>query len=313
MILGSTVTSAALLPWLVKRSGMWELTKDLNPLANPEIQHTIARFARYGLPFTLWFLSASLLSVGDRYILEWLRGPSAVGIYNVNYSLAQQSLAMLSGPFITAIWPRIMKVWTTNGRVAAQTLISHLTTVYWIFGSAIVGLLFLVHRPLMSILVGSRYVNGSIIVGPVAIGVLIWGTSIIGHKTVELTEQNMLMIIDAMIAAAVNLGLNIPLVIHFGLMGAAISTMVAYSIYTGLIWIQSQSRLPWHISFWRLGYIVLASLVASAGALLSTLAFRQPLLILLFRPLVFLLIYGALIYIKIGSPIAYLDPKGDHP
>ncbi|PSR25871.1 MAG: hypothetical protein C7B43_15870 [Sulfobacillus benefaciens] len=249
------------------------------------------RFLRYGLPFVPWFVSESMLSIGDRYILEWFHGPSSVAVYSVNYAVAQQAIGLLAGPFTTALGPRLVQQWSTNGSEATKTLLANITNIYFIIEGMIVGLLIVNGHSLMSILVGKQYVRGFIIIGPVAVGRAIWGSSMIGHKTMELTERSSLMMWDAGIAAVINIILNLWLVPHYSLMGASIAMIAGYCIYAIMVWYQSKEKLSWDISF---GLVIRVILLTSLCVIIvNTINFEHGAILDLFVSTVsFIVLYG---------------------
>ena len=258
---------------------------------NEERVLALRRFLRYGLPFIPWFVAESMLSIGDRYVLEWFHGPTSVAVYSVNYALAQQAVGLLAGPFMTALWPRIMQQWSKDGVEATRTALRNVTNIYCIVGGLVVGLLFVDGHSLMSILVGRQYVRGFIIIGPVAVGRAIWGSSIIGHKTMELTERNSLMTWDAVIAAILNILLNIWWVPRYGMLGSSIATIISYLVYTAMIWYQSRSQLPWDISLNVV--IVVMALTFVSTIIVDKITFEGIAIVhLLLSTIMFLVLYG---------------------
>ena len=290
LLWGNVVGSLVFLPIIYRWSTMrmsWPALK-----GNNEILLIVRRFLHYGLPFIPWFVSSSMLSIGDRYVLEWFHGPTSVAVYSVSYAMAQQAIGLLAGPFMTALWPRIMQQWSTDDVDATRKLLRHVTTIYCIVGGLVVGLLFVDGHALMSILVGKQYVRGFIIIGPVAVGRAIWGSSIIGHKTMELTERNSLMAWDAVLAAILNILLNVWWVPRYGMLGASIATICGYMVYTGLIWYQSRSQLSWDISFNVVSMVVIFTL-ASVIIVGKVIVAHGALLNLLLSTALFVILYGA--------------------
>ena len=46
----------------------------------------------------VWFFAAALLAVGDRYVIQFDVGSSAVGIYSLSYTLGPEQRDWLGGP-----------------------------------------------------------------------------------------------------------------------------------------------------------------------------------------------------------------------
>ncbi|AUW94369.1 MAG: polysaccharide biosynthesis C-terminal domain-containing protein [Sulfobacillus thermotolerans] len=297
---GNVLGLSAFLPIVLKWTGM-HLNIKVDKYSLTIVQSTLKRFLHYGLPFIPWFLADSTLSICDRYILAWMHGPATVAIYAISYALAQQGVGLISGPFITASWPRILEHWKTDGRESTIKFLRNLTSIYFMLSGLVVGLLFVISKPLMEILVAKAYVSGHVIIGPVAIGVALWGVSMIGHKSMELTERNSLMVWDAGIAAILNILLNLWWVPHYGITGAAYATMVSYFIYTAFIWFQSHKGLTWQVPFPTLVFLLVLSSVGWEVTHAVTLALSSPFESLIASSIVYTGLYGTGLWLWLKS------------
>ena len=54
------------------------------------VYENIGKFVKYGMPMMAWFFASQLLSVGDRFVIQWFRGSGEAGIYTANYSLISE-------------------------------------------------------------------------------------------------------------------------------------------------------------------------------------------------------------------------------
>jgi len=61
--------------------------------------------AKYSFPLVLGNLAAWVLSLSDRYILEFFRGSQEVGIYSASYAISEKSIFLLVSLFMLASGP----------------------------------------------------------------------------------------------------------------------------------------------------------------------------------------------------------------
>ncbi len=251
LLWGPAIASAAFFPVLVRDSGLSVLGRR-DSVSRTAIRPVVYRFLRFGTPMAIWFLAFSLLGATDRYVIQAVQGTKAVGIYGVSYALAAQGTGILTGPFLSGSWPRLVQQWTNNDRMLVRKTLAQMTDLYLMIGIALVGGMAVVGHGLLRVLVGSAFTVGFPILVPVTAGRVLVGASHLGHKSMELAERNGVMVWDASIAAVINLGLNIWAVPKWGIIGAGYASFASYGIYTGLIWWQSRHFLPWDLHFTRI-------------------------------------------------------------
>lgn len=258
LIWGPALASVIFLPVILKSTGI--VSRRRVDVSRTSVIHTARRFVRFGSPMALWFLAFSLLAVGDRYVIQWAQGAAAVGVYGVSYGLASQSIGLVSGPYMNGCWPRIMQLWANKERDLVRRQLYLMTDNYLLLGIGLVGILAVIGHPLLRLLVGASFTRGFVILVPVGAGRVVAGMSTLGHKTMELLEKNSLMVWDALIAASINLALNVWAVPRWGFIAAGYTTLISYVAYTALVWWQARSRLPWDIPYGRLfGYVMSAT------------------------------------------------------
>jgi O-antigen/teichoic acid export membrane protein len=83
-----------------------------------ELRAMLCSFAAFGGPLTLWMGGALLLSLSDRFVIEWLLGAARVGVYTALYETAYRSTGLLLAPILLAAHPPIMRAWTATSRPA---------------------------------------------------------------------------------------------------------------------------------------------------------------------------------------------------
>lgn len=273
LVLGPAVAALLVLPLVVRHVRL------VNPRAlrlmmrGPAARQTLGRFLQYGVPLATWFLAMSLLNSGDRYILAWLVGTRAVGVYSVNYNLASQSVGLLNMPMVTAAWPVIARQWAGERRAAMAESLTAVSMFYLTLSLGVAAVVWAASRPLVALLLGPAFRGGAVVFGPILAAMVLWGLARVGQKSLELHERTGWMVKDAAVAAGLSLLLTALLVPHWSYMGAAWATLAGYAGYTALIWRDARRCVPWALE----APVVLSTVaIAAAAAVLVAYGLPQP-------------------------------------
>lgn len=207
----------------------------------------LTRMASFGFPLVGWLLATSLLTFADRALLAAFSGSAAVGIYASNYDLAMRGLALLFAPFLQAAHPILMNAWDGDGDADVARLVSRFTRYFLVVGGLATTAAIVLSRSVTTLMLGAQFREGYAVVALVAIGQYLWYASMIGHKGLEIREQTSLMFVGVVATLACNVVLNVPLIIHFGYLGAAVATVLSYGVYAGFAYRASRRAIPWRI------------------------------------------------------------------
>lgn len=180
---------------------------------------------RHAARIGLILLMAQIYYRTDSVLLGFIKDERHVGLYTAIYQLifAGESIAAL---YFTSVLPRISSFWQSD-RGKLSSLLEFSMSVFVVLGCllGILGLLF--SGNIIYIIYGSDYASSHR-----ALGILIW--SMVMTYT-ALTPAYFLMGTQfqkecshaTMIAALVNLVLNFPLIIYYGIYGAALATVAS--------------------------------------------------------------------------------------
>lgn len=258
LLWGHALALALVVPLALRWAGL----RPRLPRLGPAELAIIRRLWQYGWPMAAWFFSASVLDLQDRYVIQHFRGPAEVGLYAVSYSLAAGIGGLLNIPVSVASGPILFQHWAAGQVTEARQLLRRMTSLYLLFGFGVLGLVHLLGPALFAILLGTRFHAGVAVLTPVLLGRLLWGLSVLGQKSLELAERTRLLLLNAVLAAVLNLVLNLLLVPRWGYIAAAYTTTLSFAAYAGLTWWQARRVLPWTIE-WR------PALAGSGGAVLA--------------------------------------------
>jgi len=161
----------------------------------------------------------------DSVILELIKGERYVGLYTAIYQLifVGESIAVL---YFVSILPKISSFWQNNKGKLSNLLefsMSVFTTMGCLLG--IMGLLF--SKEIVSIVYGEGYISSH-----TTLAILIWSmvmtyTALTPSYFLIGTQYQRECSHATMIAALANLALNFPLIIYYGVHGAALATVAS--------------------------------------------------------------------------------------
>jgi O-antigen/teichoic acid export membrane protein len=220
--------------------------------------------AKYGFPLVVGNLAAWILSLSDRYVLEFFRGAHEVGIYSASYTVSEQSILLLASLFLLAAGPLSMNIWEKEGVAKSQEFISKTTRYYLIIClPAVVGLSVLA-KPAIGVLTAAEYHEGYRIVALVMSGGFLLGLQQRFQAGLTFRKKTTHIMTATIMAGLLNLGLNFWLVPRFGYMAAAVTTLISYAFLLAVMVVVSRKYFVWDFPSKSLGKVALASAVMAA-------------------------------------------------
>lgn len=227
------------------------------------------RMLAYGLPLVPHQASHWLLGLSDRVIIERLVGAGPLGLYHLGYQFASAYQVLISA-VNNAIIPR----WARQAATGTATpALSRLST-YYVTVCLTLGLgIGLMAPSLISLLTPNTYAGSASVVPWVTAGVLMLGLYYIPMNFVAITvgHTRTVPFITA-ISGGVNIGLNLLFVPRFGILAAAVNTVVGYAMLLAGISLLARAvdrkrslRLEWG----RLGRLGLTATVVGVLAALT--------------------------------------------
>ena len=225
------VATGMLIPAIVISAKSWMLFD--RSLYTPELTN---KLLIYGTPLAASFLLDEIANLSDRYMLAWLVDESEAGKYAVGYDLAGNTIMMIMNAINLAAYPMIVKLLDTKGREAAlEYFNTYVILLLSISIPAVVGLS-LVGPGLASLLIGEEYQEAVVLVLPwVAAAIFAMGLGAFYlHLPFQLGNKNGGIFKIGIYTAVINLGLNFWLIPEMGMLGAAIATLISFSVSSAL-------------------------------------------------------------------------------
>ena len=220
----------------------------------------LLKFVRYGVPLVGLAVSNWFLTSSDRYIIRFMGDDVQVGIYSTNYSLGNSIYMMFALILINAMHPVIISLWEKNKNESIKA-VSKTLYLYLLFMTPLVFYGTLKSKVLLSLFKGISYSNHYSIFIWTVLGIYIYGISMILHKYFECIQKTNIILYLNIIAAGLNILLNLILIPLFGFEIAALTTFISYLLYAFLVWLISHKHFPISIPFSKIILVLLSVVV----------------------------------------------------
>lgn len=207
----------------------------------------LKEFAKYGVPMTMWYISANILSIGDRYIIQSIRGTGEVGIYSANYNVISAAVGLVGMPVLLTAHPFLMKAWSTGDREATGRWLGRIVEGVLCFGTLLTALTWVFSKDLAEWFLGPQFREGHFIMPVVVAGVVFWQLGMYTQKPMEFVKSTGSLVCLCLVSAAVNVASNLILIPKYGYAAAAYTTLASYAVYFATSYVASKKILSWNI------------------------------------------------------------------
>jgi O-antigen/teichoic acid export membrane protein len=217
---------------------------------------------RFGLPLVPSALALWAINFVDRFLVVWLKGKGAVGVYTIGVQISS-AIVFLLFAFRTA-WPAFAYSIKDDdeAKVTYGFVLTYLTLLtFWI--STALGVL----APWVVRLLTSQrsYYGADRTVAPLCFSAAVFAAYTVVAIGVGRARKTQFNWVITGLAAALNIGLVFALVPPLGIFGAALASLAAYAaMFLGMVW-NAQRVFPVRYQWRRL-----ATLAAAAAALTVT-------------------------------------------
>jgi O-antigen/teichoic acid export membrane protein len=197
---------------------------------------------RRALPFVWLGAVYLLLSRTDLIMLGSLRGARDTGIYVVAARAAEHQSIMM-GAANTALAPKIARLHKANDDAALQRLLTAASRRVMLVTLPLAAVLILAAHPLLSRLYGSEYAEGASAMRILAFAQLVIVAGGPLGTVLDMSGFERINLLSMAAAVAVNVVLNLTLIPHYGITGAAAATLISVVFARCMLWYQVRIRL----------------------------------------------------------------------
>ena len=229
--------------------GLWFLPE----MRRPRIDFSlVGGLLRYGVPLMPGAVAALVISLSDRLFFNAYGMADAGGVYVYGDKFARLVEMVLIAPLV-AMWPA---VYFNIARDAdADRQFGRIATLWLGLGGCFAFALTMCGLPIAALFdtsEGGDFTGGAATIGVLTAGYVLLGFVEIGRAGFSITGRTKRTAACMVMAALVNLGLNVVLIPRMGAMGAAWSTLAAYATALLLVHVLNAKVMPQRWQWGRL-------------------------------------------------------------
>ena len=225
----SSIVFILSLPVMIKRISLFQLESKI-----------IKNIIKFGLPFLPAGIFTMIMELSNRYILDWLEGTHAVGLFSAGYKLGIFGLIVVMG-FNMGWTPFFLK--RINGE-NAKVEFSYIASLFiGLLGFVVLVISIWVPEIIRfklnsSYLIGESFWDAEDIVSIVLIGYYFFGFYVIQLPGIYAKELTSWIPVFRAIGAMTNIAFNIFLIPKYGVLGSAWATAIAFFIMSLSVFIK---------------------------------------------------------------------------
>lgn len=233
----------------------------------PKYEH-LREYLDFGLPTIPSNLSYWIVDSSDRYIVGILLGTTFVGYYAPGYALGN-IIIMILAPFSLLLPSVLPKYYEEKNTEKLNVFLKYSLKYFLLIAIPASFGLSLLSKPILMILTTPEIaVNGYLITPFVALSALLFGVYGIVGNIIMLEKKTKILGLIWIIAAILNLVLNMLFVPYFGIVGAAAVTLIAYVLAFGLTIYYSLKFFKFNFDFPFILKSIAASIIMSSAIIL---------------------------------------------
>jgi len=224
----------------------------------------VKEYLAFGLPTVPGNLSSWIVNSSDRYVIGAFLGTAFVGYYAPGYALGN-IISMFMAPLAFMLPPVLSKYYDEHNIRAVKTVLRYALKYFLLVAIPSVFGLSLLSKPLLIVLSTPEIASQGYMITPIiAMSSLVFGMYVVIAQGIVLAKKTKITGTIWMIAATLNLGLNIVFVPYLGIIGAAVTTLLAFVVGFALTAYYSFKYLPFDIDFSFITKSVFASIIMSS-------------------------------------------------
>lgn len=203
----------------------------LTKISTFDYRKTIS-FLRYGLPLTLTLFMVFILNGSSRFFLNKYLGLAAVGSFSASYDLVQYSIGMLISVVSLSGFPAIIKAYSANETQGNEKAVEYFTILLILVIPATLGIIS-IKNELSNIFIGVNFRSDSVKLIPLFATAVLLNIlkSAYFDYSFQLAKKTTYQVIISATTAVTSILLNMVMIREFGILGAAYSCIISYSIY----------------------------------------------------------------------------------
>ena len=222
----------------------------------------------YGMPLMFGSIINQVMSLSDRYFIQFMVGSTELGLYSLGCRFGMIVNALIVAPFMLAWGPFF---WAVHQEPNAMETYARTTTYYLLIAGGVALAVAVLAKEAIQIMATPEFYPAHRVVPLLSLAWVIHGLVNLMALGVGLAKKTKWVPAVIGIGTVINLGLNFLLVPMWGMMGAAVATVVAFTVLPLGLLLASRRYVKVPYEWLRMGKIVLATgAVFGVSLLVST-------------------------------------------
>jgi O-antigen/teichoic acid export membrane protein len=260
----------------------------------------VQKLLTYGLPLLPAGMALWTLDLSDRFFVVKYAGTFDLGIYALAAKIALPVSLVVSA----FVLPWIPFAFSILKKKEAKAIYAKYFTYFLIAAGFCAILVTYLSKVIILLLANPDYLGARIVAGVLSWGMVAYGAFFILSLGAYVAKKTWYVSLAVLIAAAIKISLNFYMVPKYGILGAAITTLLAYIINAYLIYKMSQKKYFIPLEIGRIiKVLVLGAVLTVAYWYVSPMAINKVMLSIL-GPVVYLLLAWVLIVSRLERKIA---------
>ncbi|KAF5431164.1 Membrane protein involved in the export of O-antigen and teichoic acid, partial [Candidatus Methanophagaceae archaeon] len=228
----------------------------------PKFTH-MREYLAFSIPTVPSNLSSWVVNSSDRYVIGIFLGTAFVGYYSPGYALGSM-INMFLAP-LTFMLPAVLsKYYDENNMNEVKTILRYSLKYFLLLAIPAAFGLSLLSKPILTILSTPEIASEGYLITPfVAASALLFGAYAVIAQVIVLKKRIEITGTIWITAAILNLGLNVIFVPYIGILGAAITTLLAFTLALILTSYYSFKYFKFDVNFGFILKSIFASIVMS--------------------------------------------------
>jgi O-antigen/teichoic acid export membrane protein len=203
----------------------WLIVREVG-LAMPKFA-SLPSYLAFGLPVVSALFFSWMINVSSRYAIGFFLGPRSVGIYSAAYG-GGMLVTVFFFPVLLLLAPSISTLWEEGQVEEVGKVLKYSTKYALLLTIPMVFALSILAKPVLALMATPDYGEGAILLPFIGVAQVAWMLSGVAEAVIGLARRTWVFPLVYGICALLNLILNVLLIPQMGILGAAISILIAY-------------------------------------------------------------------------------------
>jgi len=250
----------------------------------------------YSLPLFMSNVMIFVFTWVDTLMIGWLMNPHDVGLYNAAVPTSQL-LYLFPSTLMAMFLPIMTMIYAQKHPDMFKQVYQAATRWIWIINLAFVLPLLIFAKPILSILFGNVYGAATLALIVLLVGRFIDFGLLAGSNVLMVVKRTKLLLFNNLVAAALNVILNLIFIPRYGIVGAALGTSIAVSVQAVMVLIETKVLTQTFALTKNSLKILLSGFIAGSILYLASDYFTPTLIMIIIQSLFFLAVYLFLLYV----------------